>query len=173
MYLLYRMHVGWQTMPDDACLGCSPGVTSSLWSQTCRMPSSDAGLTSSQSMWRFWSVFSLALIRNLVELRWTHLVYKMLQWTCESQQIECKPIKCQILPTWDSGIAWAKAHDEEAGRGRSFKLQGLLNEEGPKIRRVLSVLGDLSACGCFWQTSAILQGTSYRCPRCSTGTRGL
>jgi len=70
----------------------------------------------------------LALIRklrNLVELR-THLVYKMLQSQriAKVNRLSASPSNAKILPTSDSGIAWAKAHDEEAGRGRSSQAAG-------------------------------------------------
>ena len=120
----------------------------------------------------------LALIRKLrklVELRWTHLVYKMLQSQriAKVNRLSASPSNAKSFQHRIQELLGPKHTTRRRVGGDPLKLQGLLNEEGPKIRRVLSVLGDLSACGCFWQTSAVLQGTSYRCPRCSTGARGL
>ena len=123
----------------------------------------------------------LKLKLALKESGWTTLnslslqVYKMLQSQriAKVNRLSASPSNAKSFQHRIQELLGPKHTTRRRVGGDPLKLQGLLNEEGPKIRRVLSVLGDLSACGCFWQTSAVLQGTSYRCPRCSTGARGL
>ena len=75
-----------------------------------------------------------ALIRNLVELRWTHLVYKMLQSQriAKVNRLSASPSNAKSFQHRIQELLGPKHTTRRRVGGDPLKLQGLLNEEGPK-----------------------------------------